>query len=176
MTSNRPWSVVAAAGTAAHHGFELNQGVGLVLQPELGLFGAGALWGTQIPLWAGLAWRGGSRWDGLLAAWSGAALAGGLVHYVLWPWRRGRIGLPVLTEAEGIPASKLPVYNAILRAWLAGALVSIATEVPRRDRKWVLAGFATMPLQILSARHHFTWLDDQATTRPAWWNRSARPR
>ncbi len=47
----RPWTVLAAAGTAAHHGFELSQGVGLVLQPELGLRGAGALWGSQVSVW-----------------------------------------------------------------------------------------------------------------------------
>ncbi len=159
----------------AHHGFELTQGVGLVLQPELGLGGAGALWGLQLPIWAGLAWGGGRRWDKLLAVWTGAALAGGLVHYQLWPWRRGRLGLPVLTEAEGIPASTLPAYNTILWMWMAGCLASIATEVPRGDRKWVLAGLATMPLLARSATHHFVWLGEDAATNPTWWNRSARP-
>jgi hypothetical protein len=32
-------------------------------------------------------------------------------------------------------------------------------------------GFATLPLLRRSARHHFSWLEQQARTSPAWWNR-----
>ena len=42
----RPWSVLAAAGTAAHHGFELRAGVGLVFEPWLRRRGAGRRRGT----------------------------------------------------------------------------------------------------------------------------------
>ena len=63
----RPWSALTAAVTAAHHGFELSNGIGLVWQPELGLGGASAMWGTQIPLWITLAAKGSKRWDKLLA-------------------------------------------------------------------------------------------------------------
>jgi hypothetical protein len=72
----RPWTMAAASLTAAHHGFELSNGVGLVGQPELGLVGASALWGAQIPTWIALAAKGGKQWDRLLAVWSGAALGG----------------------------------------------------------------------------------------------------
>jgi hypothetical protein len=64
----RPWTALAASLTAVHHGFELSNGVGLVMQPELGLGPATALWGTQIPVWIVLAARGDKRWDRLLAA------------------------------------------------------------------------------------------------------------
>jgi hypothetical protein len=163
--------MLAAAGTAAHHGFELSQGVGLVAQPELGLSGAGALWGTQIPLWVALAAKGGRRWDKMLAAWSGAALGGVLVHFLLWPWRYNRIGIPVLTEAEGIPESRLLAYNAILRVWFLASALSIALEISPRDRKWALVGLATLPLLRRSAKHHFSWIVEEAGTNPAWWNR-----
>src|SRR5260370_6239196 len=53
--TRRPWTVMAASLTAAHHGFELSNGIGLVLQPELGLGPAGALWGTQLPVWIAVA-------------------------------------------------------------------------------------------------------------------------
>jgi hypothetical protein len=170
----RPWTALAAAGTFAHHGFELSQGIGLVWQPELGLRGAGALWGSQIPIWAVLAARGSRRWDKLLAVWSGAALGGVLVHFLLWPWRFNQIGMPVLTEAEGIRASKLPAYNTILRVWFAASALSIAREISPRDRKWALVGFATLPLMRRSAKHHFSWLAQQAAKNPAWWNRGVR--
>ena len=167
----RPWTASTAALTAAHHGFELSSGVGLVLQPELGLGPACVLWGTQVPVWIALAARGDRRWDRLLAAWSGAALAGALVHFVIWPWRRSKLGLPVLTGAEGLGTSSLPAYNALLYAWSVASAVSIVREIHPGSRRWALVGLATLPLLRRSAQHHFSWLTDQAVTDPAWWNR-----
>ncbi|MGD0311946.1 MAG: hypothetical protein ABSC90_05755 [Acidimicrobiales bacterium] len=167
----RPWTATAAAFTGVHHGFELSSGIGLVLQPELGLGGAGALWGTQIPIWIALAARGDSRWNRLLGVWSGAALGGVVVHFLLWPWRCSRLGLPVLIEAEGLSPSSLPAYNAILYAWGAAAVLSIVREVPAGDRRWALVGLAMLPLLRRSALHHFSWLTSEARANPAWWNR-----
>ena len=172
--ARRPWAVATATLTAAHHGFELSSGVGLVLQPELGLGPAGALWGTQVPVWIALAAKGDRRWDKLLAAWSGAALAGALVHFFLWPWRRNRLGLPVLIEAEGLRAESLPAYNAILYAWGVASVFAIVREVTPGSRRWALVGLATLPLLRRSARHHFSWLTEVAVTDPRWWNRGAR--
>jgi len=174
-TVKRPWTVLTAALTAAHHGVELSSGIGLVGQPELGLVGSGALWAAQIPAWVALAARGGRRWDRLLAVWSGVALGGVVVHFLVWPWRRGALGLPVLTEAEGLSASTLPSYNALLYGWGAASVLSIALDVPRRDRRWALFGLAALPVLRISARHHFSWIVDQAATRPAWWNRGVQP-
>jgi hypothetical protein len=166
--------VLAAAGTAAHHSFELAQGIGLVSQPELGLVGAGALWGSQLPAWAGLAWNGGERWNKVLAVASGASLGGVVVHYHLWPWRFDRAGIPFLTEAEGMPSSAMGPYNILLRFWFVASMLSIVREVSPRDRKWVAVGLATTPLLVKSAKHHFVWLHEQAESNPAWWNRGAR--
>jgi hypothetical protein len=173
-TFRRPWTTLAAALTAAHHGFELSSGVGLVGQPELGLVGSVALWGAQIPIWIALAAKGGKRWDRLLSVWSGAALGGAVVHFLIWPCRRGALGVPVLAEAEGLGVSRLPAYNTLLYGWAAAAVLSIALEVPRRERRWALVGFATLPLLRRSAEHHFSWIVDQAATRPAWWNRGVQ--
>lgn len=170
----RPWTTATAILTAAHHGFELSSGVGLVLQPELGLGFAGALWGTGIPAWIRLAAKGDdTRWDPLLAAWSGASLAGVVVHFSLWPWRHNKLGLPVLTEAEGLPSSSLPAYNALLHLWAAASALSIIREVRPGARRWALVGLATLPLLRRSAQHHFSWLKQEALTNPAWWNRGA---
>ena len=171
----RPLTAAAAVLTGAHHGFELSNGIGLVLQPELGLAGSSALWGAQLPAWILLAARGGKRWDRVLAVWCGTALAGALVHFIIWPWRRGRLGIPVLIEAEGLDPSSLPVYNAILYVWGAASALAILLEIPGSSRKWALAGLATLPLQHVSATHHFTWLQRQAVDRPAWWNRAVTP-
>ena len=173
-TLRRPWTVLAATLTGAHHGFELASGIGLVGQPELGLAGAGALWGTQIPVWVALAAKGGRRWDRLLAVWSGAALGGAAVHFLIWPWRRSAVGLPVLAEAEGLDDSLLPAYNTLLYAWGAASALSIALELPPGDRRWAVLGLAALPLLRRSAEHHFSWIVDQAATRPAWWNRGVQ--
>ena len=174
MRIRRPWTTATAILTAAHHGFELSSGVGLVLQPELGLRFASALWGTGIPLWIRLAAkRDDTKWDPLLSAWSGASLAGVLVHFSLWPWRPNSLGIPVLTEAEGLGSSSLPAYNALLHVWGAAAAVSIIREVRPGARRWALVGLATFPLLRRSAHHHFTWLKQEALANPAWWNRGA---
>ena len=170
----RPWTVLAAAATAGHHGFELSNGIGLVLQPELGLTGASALWGTQIPIWIALAAKGDQRWDKLLAAWSGANLAGALVHFLLWPSRRNPVGLPVLSEAEGLNASRLPAYNTLLYVWAAASTLSIVRDINPRDRRWALVGLAALPLLRRSAQHHFSWITQQAETNPRWWNRGVQ--
>lgn len=157
--------------TAAHHGFELTNGVGLVWQPELGLAPASALWGAQIPLWVTLAAKGGRRWDRLLAVLSGTALAGVFVHFLLWPWRRNRLGIPILTEAEGLEPNVLPAYNALLQVWGLACGVSILHEVRPGARRWSLVGLAALPLLRRSAQHHFSWLTQEAQKNPAWWNR-----
>jgi hypothetical protein len=169
----RPLSLLAASGTAAHHAFELGNGVGLVWQPELGLGGAGAMWVVELGLWSWIAARGSRRWDGVLAVLAGAGLGGVIVHFTLWPWRRNRLGIPVLTEAEGLPASRLPAYNAILGVWGLASILSLVELSPSR-RRWALAGLAGFPILRRSARHHFTWIVGEAADRPAWWNRGFR--
>jgi hypothetical protein len=145
-----------------------------VLQPELGLGPACALWGSVLPGWLFLALNGDeSRWDPLLAAWSGASLAGVGVHFSLWPWRFNGLGLPVLTEAEGLAPSSLPAYNLLLQAWALVAALSIIREVRPGHRRWALVGCAAAPLLRRTARYHFSWLKEQALTNPAWWNRGA---
>jgi hypothetical protein len=163
--------VATVAGTAAHHGFELANGVGLVWQPELGLARAGAVWMVELVSWAALAARGGHRADGVLAALAGASLAGVGVHFVLWPWERGPLGVPVLTEAEGLSPRQLPFYNMILWFWAVASAGSLALEIPPASRPWALAGAASLPAFVVSARHHFEWVNEQAETNPAWWNR-----
>jgi hypothetical protein len=170
----RPWTTATAVLTAAHHGFELSNGVGLVLQPELGLGLAGTLWATGIPAWIRLAAKDdGGRWEPLLAAWSGASLAGVVVHFSLWPWRYNRVGIPSLTEAEALPTSSLPAYNALLHLWAVTSALSVVREIRPGSRRWALVGLATIPLLRRSAQHHFSWLGQQALTNPAWWNRGA---
>jgi hypothetical protein len=151
--------------------FELVSGVGPVWQPQLGLPGAAALWTVQILGWGHLAARGSKRADPLLAALAGASLAGVVVHYILWPWKPGRGRLPVLTEAEGLSPWQMPSYNVLLRLWALASAGSVLLELPRGSRRWTLVGGASLPLFLVSARHHFAWVKEQAASNPTWWNR-----
>jgi hypothetical protein len=166
----RPFTAMTVLGTAAHHGFELNAGVGLVFQPYLGLGGSIAYWGANLPFLFWAAARGGERFDKPLAFGSGSALGGMLVHFTIWPWKT-RAGLPLLTEAEGLSPEQLPAYNAILWAWALAAVLACWRETPKGARRWFVLGVVNaLPLRA-SAKHHFVWASEQARTNPAWWNR-----
>ena len=159
---------MVAVLTAAHHGFELTSGVGLVWQPELGLGPASALWAAEIPLWVTLGGKG-RRWDRLLAVLSGTAVVGVFVHFLLWPWRRNRVDRSSPRWRGSSPSA--PAYNALLHLWGVACALSILHEVRPGARRWSLVGLATLPLLRRSAQHHFSWLTEEAQRNPAWWNR-----
>ena len=165
----KPFTALTALTTAAHHGFETRAGVGLVWEPFVGRRGAIALWGTGLPAWAAMALSGDERFDGPLALNNGLALAGGIVHFVLWPWEL-RGGVPALTEAEGMTAERLPAYNRVLYAWVATAALALALETPRRARPWALLGLAMAEPLRRSALHHFRWAREQARREPERWS------
>ena len=149
----RPFTALTAGTTALHHGFEVNAGVGLVWEPFVGRRGALLLWGTGLPAWAAMALSGDERFDRPLALNNGLALAGGIVHFVLWPWELRR-GVPALTEAEGMTRERLPAYNRVLYAWIATSALALALETPRRARPWALLGLAMGEPLRQSALHH----------------------
>ncbi len=156
------FSALATAGGAAHNGFERWSGVGVFLEPWIGRRATNVLWSTGPPL---LLWRslaGDQRDDAAIAFGAGVAVAGAGVHFVEWPWSLKFGALPWLDQAEGMPESHLPAYNAILWLWMVGGVGSIARETSREHLKWALAGIATAPLLLASARHHFAWARAQA--------------
>ena len=171
---SRPWTAGAVAGTAAHHAFELGAGVGLVWQPEIGLPGSLALWGTVLPVGYVQAARSDEAMEPMLAFGRGAALGGVMVHFMLWPWRR-KLGLfPWLTEAEGLRGRQIPVYNALLYMWGLAAVGALAKETPARSRRWAALGLLSTVLFRKSAEYHFRWATEQAKVNPQWWNRGLR--
>jgi hypothetical protein len=167
----RPFSVLAALGTFAHHAFEVRSGVGLVFEPFLGRRGAVALWALLLPGYVAGAMTG--RTPKLTALSNGSSLAGSLVHYVLWPWEL-RGGLPTLTEAEGMTGAELPAYNRILQGWVAASALALLTETPRDARGWAVAGLLSGEPLRRSAVHHFHWAAEQAEREPDKWSPALR--
>lgn len=167
----RPFSALACLGTAAHHGFEVRSGVGLVFEPFLGRRGAVALWSVVLPGYLLGALTG--RTAKLVALSNGMSLAGGIVHYVQWPWRLRR-GVPTLTEAEGMTDAQLPAYNRILQGWTASAALALLLETAPGASPWALAGLLTGEPLRRSAVHHFAWAAEQARREPDKWSPALR--
>jgi hypothetical protein len=166
----RPFTLLTALGTAAHHAFEVRAGVGLVFEPFIGRRGAVAMWATGLPAWAAMAWFGeGEAVEKSLALNNGAGLAGGIVHFVQWPWEL-RGGIPFLVEAEGMTPELLAPYNTILQLWVIAGALALALETPRHARRWALAGLLLGEPLRRSAIHHFRWAHEQAEREPERWS------
>lgn len=176
LLPRRPFTVMNALGTAAHHTFEVRAGVGLVFEPFIGRRGAVALWATGLPAWAAAAWLGeGEAIEKWLALNNGAGLAGGIVHFVAWPWAL-RGGIPQLVEAEGLTPEQLPAYNRVLQLWVLAGALALALETPNHARRWAFAGLLLGEPLRRSALHHFRWAHEQAEREPERWSPVLRER
>lgn len=169
----RPFSALTAAGTAAHHAYEMRSGIGLVFEPFIGRRRALALWGVYLSARVAIALVGGRRFDRWLALTDGAELAGGLVHFAEWPWEL-RHGVPSLTEAEGMTPDRVQAYNRVLQLWILSGALAVLTGTPRRTLPWAAAGLAAGEPLRRSARHHFRWAREQARREPARWSPALR--
>ncbi len=174
LRPRHPFTVMNALGTAAHHTFEVRAGVGLVFEPFIGRRGAVALWATGLPAWATAAWLGeGKAIEKWLALNNGAGLAGGIVHFLEWPWEL-RGGIPQLVEAEGMTPERLPAYNRVLQLWVLAGALALVLETPRHARRWALVGLALGEPLRRSAVHHFRWAHEQAEREPERWSPALR--
>ena len=118
----------------------------------------------------------GAGRDRVLAVSSGTALAGALVHFVMWPLRRNRLGIRSWPRPRDWNRPAVRLHRHPLRMGRVGGAVDPARD-SRGRRRWALVGLATLPLQQVSAARHFAWLRSQAEADPAWWNAPApRPR
>ena len=166
----RPFHSAAAALTAVHQGVELALGTGIIGQAQLGFPGALAASTVMDAGWFALAQRRRPP-ERLLAFGTGVAVGVPLVHFTLWPWKVRR-GIPVLTEAEGLPPSAMGLYNAILYAWAAAGLLAVVRETPKRHRWWMAAGLASIAAIRPAAQAHFRWIEAESRRNPKWWNRA----
>ncbi len=180
LIPRRPFTVLTALGTAAHHTFEVRAGVGLVFEPFIGRRGAVAMWAGGLPAWMLAGWIGVSKRgevkrgeSKLIEKWlalnNAAGLAGAIVHFVEWPWEL-RHGIPYLTEAEGMTTEQLVPYNRVLHLWTLAGLLAVTLETPRHARKWALLGLALGEPLRRSAVHHFRWAREQAERDPEHWS------
>jgi hypothetical protein len=166
----RTGHLLAGAATTTHQVLELALGTGIIGQAQAGFPGALAASTLMDVSWIAAARRDHPP-ERLLAFGAGVAIATPLLHFTLFPWETRR-GLPVLTEAEGLPESVMPLYNAVLYAWAGAGLLAALRDTPRRHRPWVLAGAAAVVGIRPTAQRHFAWMEQEAQRNPRWWNRA----
>ncbi|MFV0373619.1 hypothetical protein, partial [Microbacterium sp.] len=153
----RTFEVVTVGAVVAHHAIETAAGLGLPGEPFLGRRRAVFAWTGVFAANLLLLRRKGRLGEGLVGFANGAYQALALQHYVDSPWKL-RFGVPVLTEAEGLPHESLAPYNAALLTVTASSTAAVIAS--RRHPAVVighLLGLATLPLQLASARHHVGW-------------------
>jgi hypothetical protein len=166
----RPGHLLAGSMTTTHQVLELVLGTGIIGQAQSGFAGALAA-STAVDVgWLYAASRKEPP-ERLLAFGAGVAIMTPLLHFTLFPWRV-RKAVPVLIEAEGLPPSIMPLYNAVLYAWAGSGVLAAARDTPRRHLPFVLAGiFAVIAIRPM-AKQHFAWMEREAVRNPRWWNRS----
>ncbi|PIM72676.1 hypothetical protein CTU88_11145 [Streptomyces sp. JV178] len=167
----RPLTRVTAAATATHAFFELAAGVGMPLASLLGPFTAATAWAAG----TATAWRAGgtrpSRDDPAFAVLNSVSLAGVIAHLTGWPRRRTRLGLPWLTDCEGLGPRLMPYYNPILYVSGTAAVAALLLENESAPRRLPLLTPALVPLLVGAQRAEHRRLMAIAAARPGWWNR-----
>jgi hypothetical protein len=179
----RPLTRVTAASTAGHVFFELAAGVGMPLTSLLGPVPAATAWAVG----TATAWRAaGTRPtadDPAFTVLNSVSLAAVIAHLIGWPRRRTRLGIPWLTDCEGLGPRLMPYYNPILYVSGTAAVAGLLLENDSAPRSLPLLTPPLVPLLVAAQRAEHRRLKAIAAARPGWWNRrlaetgrSARPR
>ena len=172
--SHRPWTRAALAGSAAHVFLELAAGVGMPGASVVGPGPAATAWAAGTAVGWRIAGRTAAAVDRPLHVWNGLALTAVVAHYAAWPRRRTRLGLPWLTECEGLRGEVMLAYNVIL---LASGVAAVTALVRENRSAPVVLGWVPLLLVPLFGRtqhHELVRLVGMAEERPAWWNRRLR--
>jgi hypothetical protein len=168
----RPWTRLAGAAMAGHVFFELGAGVGMPFASVVGPAPAAAGWtaGTIALQRA----AGSPRHDTALAVVNGLSVAAAAAHLAGWPRRRTRLGLPWLTECEGLGSELMRWYNPIV--WTGGVAAAVGVLAENRAApRWAgLLPLALVPALIRVQHGEHERLRRLAARRPGWWNRRLR--
>ena len=166
---SRPWTRAGSAALAGHVVFELAAGVGMPLASVLGPAPALALWtGATVAVQRA---AGSPSADRTLALVNGAGLAAAVAHLAGWPHRHSRLGLPWLTDCEGLGPGLMRWYNPIVHAGGVASLVAVLAESRAAPRWLGLLPLVLVPVLIRVQHAEHERLRAIAQRRPRWWNR-----
>jgi hypothetical protein len=170
--AGRRWTRLGALGIGAHVFYELAAGVGMPLASRLGPRAAAVLWGAGTVVTFREAGRQPHSRDSAFVALNAAFLSAVIAHFAGWP-RTRVVGLPWLTECEGLTGPVIAPYNVILYVSGAAALGGLV-ENKRGRVLGVAVPVVLVPLLIGGQRREFSRLRAQARRHPGWWNRRLR--
>ena len=165
----RPWTRLASAAMAGHVFFELGAGVGMPFASVLGPLPAAAVWATATGAVQKAA--GSPSRDTTLAVVNGAGLAAAVAHLAGWPRRRTRLGLPWLTDCEGLGPELMRWYNPIVYAGGVAAAAALVRENRAAPRWARLVPLLLVPALVRVQHVEHQRLRRLAVRRPGWWNR-----
>jgi hypothetical protein len=169
----RPWTRLAGAAMAGHVFFELGAGVGMPFASVVGPAPAAAAWAAGAVQLQRAA--GSPSTDRALAVANGLSMTAAAAHLAGWPRRRTRLGLPWLTDCEGLGPELMRWYNPIVYAGGVGALAAVLTERGTAPRWLGLLPLALVPALVRVQHAEHERLRRQAGRRPDWWNRRLQP-
>ena len=172
-TPRRPWTRLAGAAIAGHVFFELGAGVGMPFASVLGPAPAAGLW--AIGAAAVQTAAGSPSRDTALAVVNGMNLAAAIGHLSGWPRRRTRLGLPWLTDCEGLGPELMRWYNPIIYAGGVAAAAALVTESRAAPRWAGLTPLLLVPALVRVQHIEHERLRRLAIRRPGWWNRRLQP-
>ena len=170
----RPWTRLASAGLAGHVFFELGAGVGMPFASVVGAVPAAAAWaaGTAAVQRA----AGAPGRDTALAVTNGIGLAAVVAHLAGWPRRRTRLGLPWLTDCEGLGPELMRWYNPLVHGGGGAALAALLAENRQAPRWAGAAPLLLVPVLVLVQHAEHARLVRLAQRHPHWWNRRLQDR
>jgi hypothetical protein len=158
---------------AGHVFFELAAGVGMPFASVLGPVPAAGVWAAG-SVWVQRA-AGSPTGDRALAVVDGLSLAAAVGHLAGWPRRRTRVGLPWLTDCEGLGPGLMRWYNPIVYAGGTAAAAALLTENRSAPRWAGVLPLALVPVLIRVQHAEHERLRRLAVRRPGWWNRRLQP-
>jgi hypothetical protein len=126
-------------------------------------------WAAGIAAGYTAAGRASGTRDGAFGVMNGIFLSAVLAHFIYWPTRR-IVGVPWLTECEGLRGKVIAPYNVILYTSGVAAVAGL-TENGRAGRRGALVPLILVPILLVIQDVEFARLEQQAQQRPAWWNR-----
>jgi hypothetical protein len=172
--ARRPWTRLGTCGMAAHVFYEYSAGVGMPYASRLGPIGAPLVWASAAAAVHRQAGRRSEEWDRAFALVNGLYLGAVLGHYAGWP-HTARLGVPWLTQCEGLKGPLMPAYNLMLLLSGVSGLAALRTECGRHAPWGLFAALSLAPLMVRAQHREHERLVAEARRRPAWWNRRLAP-
>lgn len=169
-SSTRAWTRLGAVSLGAHVFYELVSGVAMPFASVVGPVPAAMGWGTSTGMVLRMARRADRSHDAVFGVVNGMFLTAVLAHFIYWP-KRWTVGVPSLSQCEGLRGKILLPYNGILYVSAFSAVAGLFENGRRAAVRGVMVPLVGVPVVLQLQRIEFRRLRLQARRNPRWWNR-----